>query len=61
MSISSPFCVVEFVLQKGKFLAWDDFDSKSILQLPLPFQGHDALVDVGGHIGMDVEFEFLYA
>lgn len=46
--------VVEDILQKCEFLVGNHFDTKSVLHLPLPLHGHEALVDVGGYVRVDV-------
>lgn len=46
--------VVEDILQKREFLVGNHFDTKSVLHLPLPFHGYEALVDVGGYVRVDV-------
>ena len=37
----------------------DDTDTETISHLPLPFERHEALVDIGSHIGVDVQCKFL--
>ena len=53
--------IVEFILQESQFLRGDNADSQSILHLPLALQAHQALVDIGSHVGMDMEIKALYA
>lgn len=47
--------VVEDILQKCEFLVRNDLDAQSVFHLPLAFQRHNALVDIGSDVGMDVE------
>ena len=54
-------CVVELILQEGEFLGRNDVHTESVFHLPLAFEAHDALVDVGSDIGMNVEIELLDA
>ena len=54
-----PVLVVELVLQETQFLTGDYFESESVFDLPLTFQGNDALVDVGCHIRVDMKREIL--
>ncbi len=49
-----PRRIVEDILQKRKFLVWNNLDAESVLHLPLPFQRNDSLIDVGSNVRMDV-------
>lgn len=46
--------VIEHILQECEFLTWNDLDTESVLHLPLSFQGDESLIDVSGHVRMDV-------
>ena len=46
--------VVEYIFEESEFLARYNFNAKSILHLPLAFQGYEALIDVGGDVWVDV-------
>ena len=54
-------CIVKLVLQKSQLLRRNDVQAKSVLQLPLPFQGYEPLIDKSGNVWMHVQIEFLYA
>ncbi len=45
---------VEFVLKESEPLIGDDSDTKAVFHLPTPFHGNESLVDVCGHVWMDV-------
>lgn len=51
--------VIEFILQEGKALVWDDTDTETISHLPLPFERHEALVDIGSLMYIGVIFTIL--
>lgn len=51
--------VVEFILQESHFLRGNDVYTESVFHLPLPFQGHDALVDIGSYVWVHMKIEFL--
>ena len=53
--------VVEFVLKESQFLRRNDFDSESILELPLQAKGNETLVDECGNIRIDIQRELLDA
>ena len=55
------YCIVKLVLQESQLLGRDDVQAKSVLQLPLPFQGYEPLIDESGNVWMHVQIEFLYA
>ena len=54
-------CIVKLVLQESQLLGRDDVQAKSVLQLPLPFQGNEPLIDVSSNIRVHMQIEFLYA
>ena len=53
--------VIELVLQERELLRRYDMNAEAVLQLPSALEAHHTLVDVGGHVGMDVEIKLLDA
>ena len=53
--------VVELILQERQFLRRYDLHAQAVLHLPAEFQADDALVDVGGDVGVYVQVESLDA
>ena len=52
--------VRKLILKEGETLIGDNLDAESVFHLPLAFHRHEALVDVGGDVRMDVQGKFLH-